>query len=237
MTIIRKKLDFNDVDYAGNYKLTALFSTLAMLATKNAIEIGMWNEDMRTQYGWVVAKQTMKLEEPIRVDDVIEISTCVDKGSFVAFPRNYYIKKEERLVGTISAIWTLIDIEKRNIVAPKRVGLIVPDIKCEMPLDTPKTVKEDIELELICQRKVMYSDLDVNQHMNNARYLEWACDLIDLDLYKDHYIKEVSINYKKEIKPAAYVNLFIGKNADKFIIKGESEDEIAFILELFFCKR
>ena len=192
---------------------------------------------MRKQYGWVVAKQTMKLEEPIRVDDTIEISTAVDKGTMVTFPRNYYIRKEDKLVGTISAIWTLIDIEKRNIVAPRRVGLIVPDIKCELPLDTPKTVKEDMELELVSQRKVMYSDLDVNQHMNNARYLEWACDLIDIDLYRDHYIKEVSINYKKEIKPASIVNLFLGRNTDKFIIKGVVEEEVAFILELFFCKR
>lgn len=237
MAIFKEKLNFNHVDYSGNYKLSTLFTTLATLATQNAMEIGMWNEDMRSSYGWVVAKQTMKLEEPIRVDDCIEITTCIDKGSFVTFPRNYYIKKEERIVGTVSAIWTLIDIEKRNIVAPKRVGLVVPDIKCDMPLDTPKTVKEDIELELVSQRKVMYSDLDVNQHMNNARYLEWACDLIDLDLYREYYIKEASINYKKEIKPASIVNLYIGKNTDRFIIKGVVEEETAFILELFFCKR
>lgn len=237
MTFIKKTLDFNDVDYMGNYKLTSLFSTLAWLATKNALEIGMWNNEMRKQYGWVVAKQTMKLKEPIRADDSIEIETSVDKGTFVTFPRNYYIKKENELVGTIASVWTLIDLEKRSIVAPKRVGLNVPDIKCQIPLETPKTIKEDIEMELVSQRKVMYSDLDVNQHMNNARYLEWACDLVDLDFYKTKYIKELSINYRKEIKPASLVDLYVGKNADKYIIKGVVENEMAFIAEMLFDNR
>ena len=104
-------------------------------------------------------------------------------------------------------------------------------------METPKTIKEDIEMELVSQRKVMYSDLDVNQHMNNARYLEWACDLVDLDFYKTKYIKELSINYRKEIKPASLVDLYVGKNADKYIIKGVVENEMAFIVEMLFDNR
>ena len=237
MSFIKKTLDFNDVDYMGNYKLTSLFSTLAALATINGAEIGLWNDGMRKQYGWVVAKQTMKLEEPIRVDDTIEISTAVDKGTMVTFPRNYYIRKDGRLVGTIASVWTLLDLEKRSIVAPKRIGLTVPDIKCDLPLDAPKAIKEDMEMELVSQRKVMYSDLDVNQHMNNARYLEWACDLVALDMFESKYIKELSIHYRKEIKPGALVDLFLGKNDDKYIIKGIAENEMAFILEMVFDNR
>lgn len=237
MTFVKKKLQYEDVDYIGNYKLSSLFATLTSLATENASEIGLWSEEMKEDYGWVVAKQTMVLDEPIMINDIIEISTQIDKGTFVTFPRNYYIRKDNRLVGKIAAIWTLIDLKKRSIVAPKRLGLTVPDLKCDMPLDTPKNIHEDVDFELVSHRQVLYSDLDVNQHMNNTRYLEWACDLLDVDIYKEKYIKEVSVNYKKEIKPLALVDLYLGKDNDRFVVKGTVEGETSFIIELFFENR
>lgn len=237
MTLIKKKLNYEDVDFMGVYKLSSLFATLTSLATNNAKEIGMWNEEIKDTHGWVVAKQTMVLDEPIMINDEIELYTYADKGTFVTFPRYYFIKKNDKVVGRISAIWTLIDLKKRTIVPPKRLGLTPPQLKVEEALDTPKTISDDVEMKLVSQRKVLYSDLDVNQHMNNTRYLEWAADLLDIDLFKDSYIKEVSINYRKEIKPASLVSLYIGKNSDKYIIKGEVEGEMAFILEFIFDKR
>ena len=31
-------------------------------------------------------------------------------------------------------------------------------------------------------REVLYSDVDLNKHMNNARYLEWVMDLLPEDI-------------------------------------------------------
>ena len=45
---------------------------------------------------------------------------------------------------------------------------------------------------------VSYSDLDVNGHMNNTRYLDWACDLLPSAFHRDHPLKAATICYMTE---------------------------------------
>ena len=74
--------------------------------------------------------------------------------------------------------------------------------------------------------------------MNNTRYIQWAFDIIDYHIHENHYVKEISINYKKEIKPLEYVNLYLGQDQQRFIIKGEGEQgEIFFMIEIYFTER
>ena len=98
MTYETKQIEICDVDYMGQYQLCHLLNRFAEIATINAKEIGLWNEAMMNQYGWVVAKQAIHLDEPIYHKDIIELSTIVANGSFVAFPRYYFIKKNEKMI-------------------------------------------------------------------------------------------------------------------------------------------
>ena len=89
----KKTIEINEVDDMGEYFFHHLLNLFSQIATVNAMKIGVWNQAMMSQYGWVVAKQYLHLDEPIRYQDEIELSTTISKGSFVSFPRYYYIKK------------------------------------------------------------------------------------------------------------------------------------------------
>lgn len=233
-----KTIEISDVDYMGDYQLCHLFNRFATIATKNAIQLGMWNPSMIEQYGWVVAKQTLTLDQPIKLDDVIEISTIIDKGSFVAFPRYYFIHKDGKEIGRCSSIWTLIDIQNRRIVSPKKIGITIPDIHHDIHLPTPINIDDQIELDFKIKRQVLYSDVDTNQHMNNTRYIQWALDIIDYDIHKENFIKEISINYKKEIRPLEFVNMYVGHIDNKYIVEGKSDEgDVYFVIEIYFVKR
>ena len=54
--------------------------------------------------------------------------------------------------------------------------------------------------------------------MNNARYIEWALDTIDYQVYKKYFIKELSIHYKKEIRPLEFVKLYLGQDENLSLI-------------------
>ena len=232
-----KKIEICEVDFANHYKIYHMFTTFAELATENGAKVGLWNDQMKGKYGWVIAKQTLKLNEPIRVDDVVEFSTIIDNGSSAIFPRYYFIKKDGKEVANCSAVWTLLDLEKRRIVIPRREGLTVPVVNHDIKLDTPKNIEYDFELSHMMTRQVLYSDVDLNRHMNNARYIEWALDLIDLDIHKDHFINEVTIHYKKEILPLAHVELFMGHNGNRYVVEGRNkQDEVHFLIEIHFEK-
>ena len=236
-TYERKEIEICDVDYMGEYQLCHLFNRFAHIATENAIKLGFWNEDMMDQYGWVVTKQSLHLDQPIHYQDVIELSTIPDNGSFVSFPRYYYIKKDNKEIGYCSSIWTLLDIQKRRITSPKKAGIKIPQITCEHPLQAPKPIDIDLEMKYQTTRQVLYSDVDTNQHMNNTRYLQWAFDLIDYNIYKDYFVSDLNIQYHKEIMPLQMVDLYMAHQDHRYLIVGKNEDNIYFTIEIYFKER
>ena len=230
-------IDVSQVDFMGRYQLCYLFQDFADIATFNAEKLGMWSQDMMDQYGWIIAKQTLKLDQPIMLNDEIEIRTTIDNGSFVAFPRYYFLYKDNKEIGRCSSTWTVIDIQKRRIVSPKRIGIQVPKVFHDIHLDTPKTICIDIPMTYICDRQVLYSDVDTNQHMNNTRYIQWAFDILDYNIHKDYFVHEISINYKKEIRPLQYVSLYLGHQDSRYIIEGRNNDDVYFVIELYMKEK
>ena len=71
--------------------------------------------------------------------------------------------------------------------------LIYWKCKCQIPykytINNYNEIFNDVELSYVMNRTVLYSDIDVNQHLNNSRYFEWAFDAIPVEFFKDIYIK------------------------------------------------
>lgn len=237
LTKEERKIAICEMDYMGEYQLYHLFNRFTELATENAFQLGFWNQDMMGKYGWVVVKQSLHLHMPIRYQDVIEISTCVNRGSYVSFPRYYFIEKDHQQIGYCSSVWTLIDIKNRRIVAPKRIGIQIPDIENAITLEVPQSIQKDMSMEYVCSRQVLYSDVDTNQHMNNTRYIQWAMDILDYDLHRDYFVSDITIQYRKEIKPLAMVDLYCGRQGQRYIVEGKDESGTYFLIEISLRKR
>ena len=234
----KKTIEINEVDDMGEYFFHHLLNLFSQIATVNAMKIGVWNQAMMSQYGWVVAKQYLHLDEPIRYQDEIELSTTISKGSFVSFPRYYYIKKNQKVIGTCSSVWTLLDIQKRRMVSPQKIGIIFPEVSKEPLLDLPPMIQKNLEMTYIKDREVLYSDVDINQHMNNTCYIQWALDLIDFDKHHQCYIRDINIQYRKDIRPREMVKLFMGEDDHRYLIEGRNEqDDVYFTIEIYFYDR
>jgi acyl-ACP thioesterase len=48
------------------------------------------------------------------------------------------------------------------------------------------------------KRSVSFSDVDINRHTNNAKYIEWALDCINLDLVTRMKVTNLIINFNTE---------------------------------------
>lgn len=231
-------IDASEVDYKKEYRLCHLFQEFSKIATINAKVIGLWTPEMMNKYGWVVAKQSLHIEKPISLRDVIELSTIAGNGKFASFPRYYFISKDNENIGSCSSVWTLIDMESRRIVSPRKLGLEIPFIDTDKTLSSPQNIHIDIPMDFIKTKQVCYSDVDTNQHMNNTRYIEWALDMVHFDIFKDFYISDLTIQYKKEIRPMSDVCLYLGQDNNRYIVEGRNEkEEVYFTIEFIFQER
>ena len=119
--------------------------------------------------------------------------------------------------------WALIDYKKRNLVVPSKVGL-------DFGQDTNEDKDFDYEINKLdivnsFNKKINYSDLDVNNHVNNTKYASWIGDI--LKDKKD--FKYFRMTFNKEIKIDDEVNILYSdvNNSDIYII-GKVNDEKRF---------
>jgi acyl-ACP thioesterase len=46
---------------------------------------------------------------------------------------------------------------------------------------------------------VKYSDMDLNNHVNNAAYARWMLDSYPLDFHRSHRVRSLAINFLGEL--------------------------------------
>ena len=79
-------------------------------------------------------------------------------------------------------------------------------------------------------RRVAYSDIDYNEHMNNARYVQWIQDAVPEDALAGAAALRLDINYLAELLPGAEARVLLGRaepEADwprRFAFEGRTED-------------
>ena len=103
--------------------------------------------------------------------------------------------------------------------------LSLPD---ELPLPPKVEIKEG---RLIEKRLIHYSDVDLNNHLNNTRYIEILSDVHDSSFHSAHPIKKATFNYLKEIKEGTFVEVFAKEDNPEYI-EIKSDEQISFIASI-----
>ncbi len=223
-----------EADYKGHYRISALMSKLSDLATTNAFQIGIWNDELAKNYGFVLTKETIILKRPIKINELIKLYTRASEYKRIQFMRNYWVEDENgEEIAAVYSLWTLIDLKRRRITKPEKAGITMPKIlPYKYSINTFHKIREQLELSFVMERTVLYSDVDVNQHLNNSRYIEWAFDALPLEIFKHSYFKEISINFKKEMAPGitAKIYRYISDDYIKVVFKSKDDKEIYFEL-------
>ena len=120
---------------------------------------------------------------------------------------------------------------------PKRVGLNIPINEGFEPYCRLPEAIDEVEYQFIETRKVKYSDIDTNKHMNNTRYIDWACDLIGLEFFEEHYFTSLDIYFKKEIAPNQNVDLYMLQQDQFIYIKGVVDEEECFTIKFEYTTK
>jgi len=108
---------------------------------------------------------------------------------------------EGELLVTGCSLWVLSDLESHSMMSPNVPKLSLPTPEeagtrlPRMKPILPPTVYES------ATRKVHFSEVDINGHLTNTRYLDWVTDLPSRDFHESHPMTGIRINYRAEIFP------------------------------------
>ena len=204
----------NDVDYRFTLKPANLYRLFQDVALKATESVGSDSISLSKRgIDWVITRMDVEIKRLPRCNEKITVCTYPGKDMAMLYPRYFFIKDENNnVIVKASSIWALIDAKTRRVVVDKDVINKLPPETSEYELPLPGKIVASEDTIQIETRKIHYSDLDFNCHMNNVRYVELLMDTHDFEFYKTHRPSFISLNYIKEIKENETVTVHSDRN-------------------------
>lgn len=188
-----------EVDRYGRLKPSAMLLYIQQTAGEHSDSFNLTYDALAEQgIFWAVIRHKIEVTRLPRENETIRLETWPMPTTRVAYPRSTIAYDEQGNVLFQSiCLWILMDLNNRSMLVPKKSGVEVDGFLMGNELSTPKSL---IPLPLSRQisRQVVFSDLDRNGHMNNARYLDWVQDLLPSEYHRDHPLKELTVCYINE---------------------------------------
>lgn len=212
MTFEQKlKIEASHVDCFGRCKASVLLYLAQEAAGAHCDSLSLsWETLAEKGLFWAVIRTHVRVERLPRLHETVMVRTWPMPTTRTAFPRAVVICDENGapLVHVLS-LWVLMDVQSRNMVLPGKSGIDVPGQLTGSEIAVPGSLVP-YSGEKTAVRKVRFSELDRNGHMNNTRYLDWAADLLQAEFHKSHPVREFTICYLSEALENQQVQLNYG---------------------------
>ncbi|MEG2290486.1 MAG: thioesterase [Clostridium sp.] len=228
----------HESDFKGRAKLFTIMDYIQQAVENHANILGVdFNSMIAKGLFWVVSRIEVNIERYPLCGEEVTIETTVGGREKVFAKRRFRIlDKNEEVIGTALIYYLILDIEHRfpqkPSVCPIDVDISGNDVVDNklVKIKMPGTAVESMN------RNVCYNDLDINNHVNNTKYISFVEDLFPIDWHKENDISYIQLNYIKEIKSndKLILNKFIEDEELKlYCVNGVSEESNQ---EFFQCR-
>lgn len=232
---IKHMITPDEADFAGKWRPGDVFRAMQRSAEIHANELGWGYSVLKEKnIAWVLTRTQLQMDAYPNVWDEITIATWTGLIKHSVFPRYFEFRAADGTVlGKAVTLWVLLELSERCMVSAEKAGIEVPaDAGHEPALPFPAAPRElkGVEPELKL-KKTVYTDFDINGHVNNTRYIDWLCDLFELEQYRKRFIGELTVNYAGEILPGTELTLMFAKEGDNFSLRDCPDGKAHFTIQ------
>ena len=210
-------------DMCGTWKPSAILETMQETAGVHSRLFGLGRDVMDSMnIAWVVSRLTVKFDRVPRINETVTIETYPTNNRHLFFPRTHIFRDENGgQIGCANSLWVLMDLTERKLTSSDFVLSHMPDNgDMRMLPGMPATVKPlDCE-PVIGQIVPKFSELDMNRHVNNTKYLDWCANALGVEVMSESYITAFDVNYDAEILPGSEIRTELTREGEKFAFCG-----------------
>lgn len=164
---------------------------------------------------FILGSISVTVHSPLYAHEELVVRTWCKEARGYIFNRYFEIIRNGEIIAEASSIWVLIDIKTKNMVRADNYPFLKEYFYYDEPIDSsrllPKArIGRDAELYEVGKRKIVYSDIDYNMHMNNTRYPDMICDFLSemTDESIGFRVASASLSYLKESHLGATLTVF-----------------------------
>ncbi len=220
-----------DCDLNEKWRPSAILETMQDAAGAHSFLLGCGREELvKKNIVWVLSRSELHVDRYPSVGEKITVHTFPTPTRICFFPR-YYIFTDEHgeMVAKAGTLWLLLDLTTRRMLPPGDVARLIPDNRhLSVPMNLPATVGNLQGEEFVSQYRPVYTDLDVNGHVNNTRYADWLCNALGIELMTEFEPERIILNYNHEVLPEHLVTLHRILKGNEYRLSGIVSDSTAF---------
>lgn len=216
--VIDMRVESYDVQPNGSIKMSSLLKMFQKAAGDdvNRTDLNYFNLADHN-IAFVLTKMSVKILSDIKVYDELSIVSHPRKTHGASFPRDFIVKRDNDIVAVARSMWVLLDLEKRSILRPSAIDSIgtLPTNDVDDVFEI-SDVRRNVDASRLLRtnvRWVEYSQLDMNNHLNNTFYSDFAFNLIDNCRESDAGLY-MQINYKAEARLGDELSIQFVNNDD-----------------------
>ena len=172
---------WHDTDAAREMKPSEAIAYMQEVANHQFRTHACTLDEMRDRdgVGFILSRIAVDFCKPVYAYDEIEVETATCEGHGLTFPRRFEIKRGGEVVARAMSQWAMVRVADRSLVRVSEAPLLFgdePEIATEMPLR--HRAPRELAFAVVGERRIIYSDLDYNMHMNNTKYPNMLCDFL-----------------------------------------------------------
>lgn len=213
----------------GQLKHTELCNILQLTAGSHAETGGLSFSDMQLHdQAWVLSRMRVEITELPKWRDIVTVKTWIIDMQGSRSVRALELYVGDKKMASSLTYWVVLNTKLR-----KPEALVLPTEHFEVfekNVPTQKSFEKinlNLETQFVKDKTVLLSDLDIVNHANNVKYLEWCMDYVQPNVILKNKIQAFDLNFLKELHLNDEVELqatlesnpehfFVSKNGKKY---------------------
>lgn len=190
-----------DVDLNNRIKISSLLNLLQDVASVHADQLGLGFKHLYNHnLGWVLSWLKLDVIDYAALGEDVVIRTWPRCKYKLYSLRDYIINSADgnELIRATSA-WLPINTKTKRITDTKNLPQEIKYYPELIALDgLPQNIISGTTKEILLNKKFRYTDIDINQHVNNTRYIELILDCYSPEHHRKKVIKSFSVSFSSE---------------------------------------
>ena len=217
----------------GLLKYTELCNLLQITAGNHADLGGISYLDMQAHdQAWVMSRMRLEIDKLPKWGDKIIVKTWIKSLENSRSIRSMEVHLNNEKIIACESYWAVINTKTRksDTLELTHAHFEIFNINAT----NEPTIKIDIEenAEEIGVRKVVLSDLDIVNHVNNVKYMEWCFDFENPKRLLKQELKAIDFNFMRELNLGDEALIKESKSDKSSIYSIEKESKNAYALKI-----
>lgn len=190
-----------DIGLNRTMRISSLCSYFQEVAGKHATHLDVGYKFVQ-QSGmvWLLSRLYMNIHQLPAWNDTFLVETWPLGNERIFYRRDYRLSVGQETRVTATSYWILLNLATRRPTIIPLNEQVINHNAGRFSMEMPAAGFPAVGTAKTEERRVKFSDLDQNRHVNNARYVEWIFDLLDPELLERRSPSFFAIEYKQEVK-------------------------------------